>query len=120
VANTKLDSPGDGNAVGTYTKSYIYDLTGNILSMSHKGNDPNYSGWKRTYAYNEASQLEASKFSNRLSATTVGSTGEAYKYDVNGNVTAMAHLAMMQRDFQDQLHATSKQVVTNGGTPEIT
>jgi hypothetical protein len=32
----------------------------------------------------------------------------------------MAHLPMMQWDFQDQLHATSKQVVTNGGTPEIT
>ena len=38
--------------------------------MQHRGSDPAHPGWTRTYAYNEASQLEPGKQSNRLTSTT--------------------------------------------------
>jgi RHS repeat-associated protein len=69
--------------------------------------------------------LEGGKQSNRLSSTTVGMqngqpVAEPYTYDSHGSMTRMSHLPVMERDYRDQVHATSKQVVTNGGTPEIT
>ncbi|MDW8224326.1 MAG: RHS repeat-associated core domain-containing protein, partial [Gemmatales bacterium] len=63
---------------------------------------------------------EPAKTSNRLSRTRIGATVEPYSHDAHGNMTRMAHLPLMRWDFEDQLQATSQQVVTNGGTPEIT
>jgi len=122
--HTRLDHPGDGNAMGTYAEQYVYDAVGNILAMQHRGSDPAHPGWLRTYAYNETSQLEAGKVNNRLSSTPLGATTETYRYGgstgLHGNITAMPHLPLMQWDYRDQLQATAQQVVSNGGTPETT
>ncbi len=122
--HTRLDHPGDGDAMGTYVQQYVYDAVGNILSMQHRGSDPSHAGWKREYTYNETSQLENNKKNNRLSGTTVGATTETYRYDgpagLHGNMTAMPHLPLMQWDFRDQLQATSQQSVGAGAIPETT
>ena len=113
--------PGDGQVMGTYLQQYTYDEAGNILSMGHQGTDPANPGWTRTYIYNEQSQLENGKNSNRLSSTQLGNgLVEPYTYDVHGNMTGMPHFSLMQWDYKDQLQATSKQNVSNGGTPETT
>src|SRR5439155_24842769 len=64
-------SASDGNAMGTYLERYLYDAVGNFLEMQHRGTDPAKPGWKRSYAYNEASLIEPGKQSNRLSSTTI-------------------------------------------------
>ncbi|MBN1561220.1 toxin [candidate division KSB1 bacterium] len=122
--HTRLDHPGDGNAMGAYIEKYEYDAVGNFLKMIHRGSDPAHPGWTRTYAYNENSQLESGKKNNRLSNTTISVITEKYRYEgsagLHGNMTQMPHLPLMQWDYRDQLQATSKQVVNNGGIPEIT
>lgn len=121
--HTRLNHPGDGNAMGTYVERYVYDAVGNILSMQHRGNDPAHPGWTRGYAYNETSQLEAAKVNNRLSSTSLVAAAETYGYDgsagLHGNITRMPHLPLMRWDYRDQLQATSRQVVGDG-TPEMT
>ncbi len=127
--HTRLDHPGDGNAMGTYVERYVYDAVGNILSMLHRGSDPAHAGWKRCYQY--------ATDSNRLLSTSNPADphnpddpcakdysdtpfyAEKYEYDAHGNMTRMPHLPLMQWDYLDQLQATSKQVVTTG-TPVIT
>jgi len=104
-----LPHPGDGHAMGTYTERYIYDAVGNIRQMQH--------GWLRFYEYAEDS--------NRLSRTVLHPNGnspvdEPYSYDAHGNMTRMPHLPRMQWDYRDQLRASSRQVVNNGGTPATT
>ena len=117
-----LPHPGDGTAMGNYTERYEYDAVGNILKMIHQA----ASGrWTRHYAYNEPSLIEAGKVNNRLSRTSLpgdlpGTLNARYEYDAHGNMTRMPHLPLMQWDDHDQLQASSKQVVNNGGTPEIT
>ncbi|MEW6667898.1 MAG: SpvB/TcaC N-terminal domain-containing protein [Thermodesulfobacteriota bacterium] len=121
--HTRLDHPGDGKAMGTYVERYVYDAVGNFLSVQHRGTDPAHAGWTRTYAYDETSQTETAKKSNRLSSTTLAGVNpltEPYTYDAHGNMTSMLHLPLMKWDYRDQLQATSRQVVTGGGTPEIT
>lgn len=116
-----LLQPGDGNAMGRYMQQYVYDEIGNILSMLHRGTDPVDPGWTRTYTYNEPSQLEAGKSSNRLTSTQTGSDqAQPYTYDIHGNMTTMPHLPLMLWDYRDRLQTTAQQVVTNGGTPETT
>ena len=122
-------APNDGNAMGTYIERYLYDEVGNFLEMQHRGTDPAHAGWTRSYDYIEASLVEDGtggtplKTSNRLSSTTVGngtSVTEQYSYDAHGNMTRMNHLPLMQWDYRDQLQATSRQAVNDGGTKEIT
>ncbi|MGF1614664.1 MAG: SpvB/TcaC N-terminal domain-containing protein [Gammaproteobacteria bacterium] len=118
--HTRLDHPGDGNAMGTYIEQYVYDAVGNILSMQHRGSDPAHPGWTRRYTYNEPSLLEPRKQANRLSSTTVGNGApETYAHDSHGNMIRMNHLPPMRWDYRDQLQATAQQVVNNG-TPETT
>jgi hypothetical protein len=62
--HTRLDQPGDGNAMGTYRESYVYDTVGNILAMQHRGSDSAHAGWNRNYTYQEASSIESVKSSN--------------------------------------------------------
>lgn len=93
--------------------------------MQHRGSDPKHPGWTREYSYNEPSLLETGKVSNRLTSTTILGVDEIYSkdgdgYDAHGNMLKMPHLPLMVWDYRDQLQATSQQVVTNGGTPEIT
>ena len=119
-----LSSPSDGNAMGTYIERYFYDSEGNITSLKHLGSDPINPGWTRTYNYTEPSQLLPTIFNNRLSSTVIGTTTETYGYDsdagLHGDMTSMSHLPIMNWDARDQLHISSKQTVTNGGTPEMT
>jgi len=61
---------------------------------------------------------------NRLSFTQVGKIVENYGYEgsagVHGDMSSMPHLQFLKWDYRDLLQASSKQVVTNGGTPETT
>lgn len=120
---TGLAHPGDGQAMGTYLERYSYDNAGNILSLRHIGSSPTSPGWTRSYNYNEASQLEPTNFSNRLSSTQVGSTTESYAYDLDsglhGNITSFPHLSLIAWNSKDQLQMSSSQKV-NSGTPEKT
>ncbi|MGI0486553.1 SpvB/TcaC N-terminal domain-containing protein [Pantanalinema rosaneae CENA516] len=113
--------PHDGQAMGRYLQSYVYDMVGNILEMAHQGTDPKHPGWKRCYQY--------AVDSNRLLSTGYASDlrmpcptpyapdpmyGEIYTYDAHGSMTQMPHLKVMEWDFKDQLQATQQQVVNNG------
>lgn len=122
--HARLDHPGDGDAMGRYLQRYAYDAVGNILSMQHRGMDPANPGWTRSYAYEEPSQLEEGVMNNRLSATSLGGTTATCRYEgeagLHGDVTAMAHLPVMRWDHRDQLRATARQVVSGGGTAEMT
>jgi RHS repeat-associated protein len=113
----------NGSVMGNYVESYEYDSLGNFISMSHRESSK-HSGWKRTYAYDNASQLEPEKKGNRLSSTKVGNAVERYGYEgsagVHGNMTSMPHLPFLKWNHHDLLQASSKQVVSNGGTPETT
>ena len=111
--HTRLDHPGDGNAMGNYTERYVYDAVGNFLQMQHRGSDPAHPGWTRAYTYAEASLTEPGKQSNSLSSTQVGNgiaaVPETYLHDAHGNMLRMAHLGgggagpNMHWDYKDQL-----------------
>ncbi|WHZ29750.1 MAG: insecticidal toxin complex protein [Nitrospira sp.] len=101
----KLQHPQNGQAMRRYTERYEYDPVGNFHRMIHQAANGN---WTRRYTYNETSQLELTKKSNRLSSTIVGRANgdlppELYPYDTHGNMLAMAHLPQMDWDFKDEL-----------------
>ncbi len=102
--------PGDRDAMGLYTETYIYDLVGNIEQLAHRGTDPAHPGWSRNYTYNEPSLIEPDLANNRLSSTTVGGN---YTHDAHGNMTYMPHLPLMQWDYRDQLRKVD---LGGGGT----
>jgi RHS repeat-associated protein len=121
-------SPNDGNAMATYVERYVYDVTGNLLRMDHRGSDAANAGWTRLYDYLEPSLIEdgshgdALKRGNRLTRTTINPNGaepqvEAYQHDVHGNIVRMPHLGAgspvpnMQWDYRDQL----RQIDLGGG-----
>ena len=114
---TGLAHPADGNAMGTYEQTYVYDKAGNIERMAHRGTDPSDPGWTRTYTYAEDSLLEGpSRKSNRLTKTVLSPNSpqpldEPYAHDAHGNMTSMLHLQAMQWDFKDQLQMTTRQRV---------
>jgi RHS repeat-associated protein len=109
-------APNDGNAMGTYIESYVYDAVGNLLQMQHRGTDLAHPGWMRRYTYSEISLIEEGKQSNRLSSTQVGdgvaSAPKAYLHDVHGNMVRMPHLGgglpgpNMHWGYKDQLRQT--------------
>lgn len=114
-------SAADGQAMGRYIERYVYDAVGNFLSMRHAGSNPVHPGWTRSYAYDEVSQTEPAKRSNRLSSTTIGgSPPETYQYDAHGNITRMAHLAghpdpgapNLHWDYRDRFYRAD---LLNGG-----
>ena len=107
-----LAHPADGQAMRRYTERYHYDPVGNFQELVHQAGS---GSWTRAYAYDEASLLQPGKRSNRLSRTTVGATSvESYGHDAHGNMTSIPHLSAIVWDFQDQLKATSRQVVAEG------
>jgi RHS repeat-associated protein len=110
----------DLQAIQHYTECYTYDSAGNFLTMFHRAARRN---WTRNYTYCAPSLLEPQKKSNRLSETALdtrpGTPIERYSYDVRGNITRMPHLPSMEWNYEDQLSATSRQVVKAGG-PETT
>jgi RHS repeat-associated protein len=108
--------PNDGNAMGRYLERYIYDPVGNFEQMKHERTDAQVPGWTRSYAYTDASLIEVTKQSNRLTSTTIGGITETYSiggdgYDTHGNMLHMPHLQVMQWDFKDQLQMTQRQAV---------
>jgi hypothetical protein len=106
-------NPNDAQALRNYTQRYEYDSVGNFEIFRHLANG---SGWTRRYEYNEASQLEPGKQSNRLSRTVIGGSGnhvEQYTHDEHGNMTSMPHLASMSWDFKNQLQRVN---LGGGGT----
>ena len=119
---TALPQPGDGNAMGIYTESYVYDSAGNIRSLSHA---TSAGTWVRDYNYAEASRITPSDIGNRLTATTLpgdAATGQfsaKYGYDAHGNMTSMPHLPLMTWDPDDRLQSTARQSVLTG-TPATT
>lgn len=117
---TGLLHPGDGEALGAYLERYLYDAAGNFLEVQHQGSDPAHPGWRRSFAYQEASLLEPARPGNRLSSTMVGANNpppERYAYDAHGNMTRLPHLAgafpepNLRWDYRDQL----SQVDLGGG-----
>jgi len=99
--HASLPQPSDGNAMGTYTESYVYDNAGNFTSTQHAGTDPVQRGWTANYTYVEPSLIENGsgatlrKTCNRLTQTALDSDGRApsrYLYDAIGNTTHMPHL----------------------------
>lgn len=112
-----LPHPHDGQAMRRYTQRYEYDEAGNILRLVHQAANGN---WTRAYAYNEPSLIQPAQNNNRLSQTEAGGAVEMFLHDIHGNMTRMPHLPMMRWDPQNQLEATSRQVVNDGGTPETT
>ena len=117
--HTRLDHPGNGQAMGTYTERYVYDAVGNLLQMQHRGSDPAHVGWTRAYTYAEASLIEPGKQSNRLSRTTIDPAGtmpqpETYLHDAHGSMLRMPHLGSggaepnMHWDYKDQLRQVDK------------
>jgi len=119
---TNLLQPGDGNAMGTYTESYLYDSVGNILAQAHQVAS---GAWTRRYAYAEPSQIASTETNNRLSSTSlpgdpdVGPYSAIYAHDAHGSMIRMPHLPRMTCDEQDRLRSTAQQIVNNG-TPETT
>jgi RHS repeat-associated protein len=118
AARINLPHPNDGQAMRRYTEKYEYDKVGNFIKLAHTAN--NNGTWNRRHHYNETSLLETLKKNNRLSQTELGNIVEPYSYDPHGNITQMPHSSLMRRDYRDQLQATSRQVVNNGGMPETT
>src|SRR5690606_30207383 len=116
AARTRRPHPND-EAMRTYTERYVYDAVGNFIEMIHQATG---GSWTRSYTYDEPSAIEPARMCNRLSATTVGSLTTTYAHDVDGNMTAMPHLPLMVWDFEDQLQASARQVVSGGATPETT
>ncbi len=116
----RIPSPGDGNAVDTYTERYTYDEVGNILTMVHQVAS---GGWTRRYAYNETSRITPAETGNRLSSTSMpgdpvgGPYSATYRHDTAGNMTRMPHLPEMTWDVSNRLQSTTRQVVASG-TPE--
>jgi RHS repeat-associated protein len=110
-----LPQPGDGTQMVNYTEQYQYDSVGNISQVSHQASG---NSWTRAY------QNDAAR--NRLLSTSLpgdsigGPYSAKYQYDANGNTTQMLHLPLMRWSYKNELQATSQQVVSNGGTPEIT
>jgi RHS repeat-associated protein len=127
--HTRLDHPGNGNAMGTYIERYVYDAVGNFLQMQHRGSDPAHAGWTRVYHHLELSLIEDGslgtllKSSNRLTRTTLNPNGanppqvEPYQHDAHGNMVRMPHLGgglpapNMHWDYKDQL----RQIDLGGG-----
>lgn len=108
----------DGNAMGRYVETYLYDEVGNFRAMAHAGTDPAHPGWRRTYAHGETSQLEPLVHSNRLTSTTIGTSTETYStggdgYDAHGNMLRMPHLRVMQWNYLNQLQMTQRQAVSD-------
>ena len=119
----------DAQALRNYIEEFNYDEVGNIMSMVHRlgrlsDSNPGQEKWKRRYQY-------ATNSNRLLSTSRMGDAdvpeysdtetySDIYDYDSHGNMTSMPHLTLMQWDYDDQLQATSKQVVNNGSEPETT
>ena len=131
--HTRLDHPGNGNAMGAYTEHYEYDAVGNFMQMRHRSAGAARMGWTHAYDYTETSLIEDGnggttlKTSNRLTRTRLKPNRtrqprvEPYRYDAHGNIVRMSHLANhhdpsapnMHWDYKDKMRQTD---LGGGGT----
>lgn len=119
VGRVGIPHSNDSQALGQYIERYFYDQVGNLLTMRHRGTDPQHPGWTRNYAYSEPSQVEPGLTSNRLTSTTVGNgapvtttySNAGDGYDAHGNMLKMPQLQIMQWNEHDQLQMTQRQAV---------
>lgn len=92
--------------------------------MVHHGTDPVSAGWTRQYIYEGDLDSPPSRKNNQLIRTQPSGPNEGsrtdYSYDEHGNMQQVPHLPLMRWNFKDQLQTTTQQVVTSGGTPEMT
>lgn len=121
--------PNDCQALRNYTETYQYDAVGNILQMlHHKGtvlDRPGQVVWRRRYQYAlDNNRLLATRLpgdpTDLPDYTAAPGYGAKYTYDRHGNMTSMPHLPVMEWDFKNQLRASQRQVVNNGGVGEKT
>ncbi|MEA2235092.1 MAG: hypothetical protein QOD83_4908 [Solirubrobacteraceae bacterium] len=115
--------PNSPEALQRYIEDYEYDPVGNILGFHHTGGGA--QRWVRRYQYAlDSNRLLATRLPGDPAKlpdyTDAPGYGAKYAYDAHGNMTAMPHLPAMEWDFKDQLHATQRQVVNNGGAGEKT
>ncbi|WP_303315887.1 SpvB/TcaC N-terminal domain-containing protein [Flavivirga abyssicola] len=100
----------DPMAMHGYVQRYRYDTVGNILQTKHIAGA---HSWTRDYVYETKN--------NRIKSTEVGEYTLNYEHHpIHGYITKIPHLPLMQWNFKEELAATSKQVRTDGGTPETT
>ncbi|EHK26850.1 uncharacterized protein TRIVIDRAFT_217459 [Trichoderma virens Gv29-8] len=109
-----------------YAERYAYDLTGNITKMEHAPvKVDSFTGWTRTYQYNETSCIDSNACNNRLSSTKVGKEICNYGYEgdagLHGCITSVPGYSYLDWDFNDRLRSFSKQKITNEDSkPETT
>jgi RHS repeat-associated protein len=110
----------DLEALSNYVERYDYDPVGNFRGLRHLAAR---SRWTRDYVYEEASLIDPTHRSNRLSHTILqtndGPVTEPYAYDAHGNIVAMPHLPTMAWDFKDALAASARQQ-SDDAAPEMT
>lgn len=100
----------DAMAIRQYSEEYSYDKSGNILTIHHVSDG---NTWKREYDYADDS--------NRLLTTQIGEYSYSYKYHPTaGFMVKMPHLADIGWNFLEQVESSTRQVRTDGGTPETT
>ena len=112
-------SPNDPQALGRYRESYSYDAAGNLQLLRHRGSSPARPGWTRTFEFQDPSELQAARRTNRVTSVRTGGTTGALTYDAAGNVTSLPDLPIMTWDHADRLSTTSRQTVA-AGIPETT
>ena len=96
-------NPSNGAQLRNYSRSYAYDIVGNLLQLAHTVNGDPAAGWHRDYVYAAGN--------NRLQSTTVPGMPNVNvdcPHDVHGNMTAMPHLSVMEWDHADQLRHVDK------------
>ena len=96
----------DQNKVISYLEQYLYDPSGNLTELRHKG----ALNWTRTQTIEDQS--------NRLNKSTVDGFDSRYKHDDRGNMTSMAHLALMTWNHRDQLISANRTHRGNSADPE--
>lgn len=113
--------PNSPQALQRYVEEYEYDSVSNILTFRHTGGV--VERWVRRYQYAlDSNRLLATRLpgepNNLPSYTVAPGYGARYTYDAHGSMTSMPHLPVMEWNFQDQLHATSRQVVNDRPPPD--
>ena len=118
-----LPQPGDGAAMARYVERYGYDEVGNLLRMAHRSGDNAEGGWTRDYRYDEPSLLDPRRHSNRLTGfgpARAVTDRQRFRYDEQGNTTAMPEIPVLGWDQNDWLHATARQGAEGSAVPQTT
>lgn len=95
----------DPNAIRNYIQEYSYDVVGNILHMSHRAGNGNFTKrWTRFYTY--------ATDNNRLLSTNTGSETSTikYNYDTHGSMLNLGkgeEEYRMQWDYRDMIHTVN-------------